>query len=170
MGEEENDRNWSLNNTDAVVMPPLSPNSSTLTIHIDSNNNQHHHRHHLRHHSSSSSQIHPTISDDDDELYGGHSSQEQQQQQGPKDEWLPITESRKGNEYFAGFHVLNSNIGFQALMLPVAFATLGWAWGTVCLSLAFIWQLYTIFLLVELHECVPGIRHSRFLVLAIAAF
>ncbi|KAK2434909.1 lysine histidine transporter [Trifolium repens] len=44
----------------------------------------------------------------------------------PKDEWLPITESRNGNAYYAAFHILNSNIGFQALMLPVAFATLGW--------------------------------------------
>ncbi|MED6121253.1 hypothetical protein PIB30_028356 [Stylosanthes scabra] len=172
MGEaEENDRNWSLNHTDTVVIPPLSRNSSTLTIHIESNNQPHQQQHHHHRHHSSFSQIHPTISDDDDdELYGGHGQQQQQQQQGPKDEWLPITESRKGNAYFAGFHVLNSNIGFQALMLPVAFLTLGWAWGTVCLSLAFIWQLYTIFLLVELHESVPGIRHSRFLVLAVAAF
>ena len=44
------------------------------------------------------------------------------------------------------------------------------AWGTVCLSLAFVWQLYAIFLLVQLHEYVPGIRHSRYLFLAMAAF
>lgn len=43
-------------------------------------------------------------------------------------------------------------------------------WGTVCLTVAFIWQLYSIFLLVELHESVPGIRHSRYLFLAMAAF
>ena len=43
-----------------------------------------------------------------------------------KDAWLPITESRNGNAYYAAFHILNSNIGFQALMVPVAFATLGW--------------------------------------------
>lgn len=49
-----------------------------------------------------------------------------QQNQHPKDEWLPITESRNGNARFATYHILNSNIGFQALMLPVAFATLGW--------------------------------------------
>jgi len=50
----------------------------------------------------------------------------QQQNQHPKDEWLPITESRNGSARFASYHILNSNIGFQALMLPVAFATLGW--------------------------------------------
>ncbi|KAK7404333.1 hypothetical protein VNO78_05136 [Psophocarpus tetragonolobus] len=93
-----------------------------------------------------------------------------QQDHHPKDAWLPITESRNGNAYYAAFHILNSNIGFQALMLPVAFATLGWAWGTVCLSVAFVWQLYAIFLLVQLHESVPGIRHSRYLFLAMAAF
>jgi hypothetical protein len=53
-------------------------------------------------------------------------SSQSDQVQHPKDEWLPITESRNGNAYFAAFHILNSNIGFQALMLPVAFATLGW--------------------------------------------
>jgi hypothetical protein len=51
---------------------------------------------------------------------------ENEQHVHPKDEWLPITESRNGNAYYAAFHILNSNIGFQALMLPVAFATLGW--------------------------------------------
>ena len=44
------------------------------------------------------------------------------------------------------------------------------AWGTACLTVAFIWQLYSIFLLVQLHESVPGIRHSRYLFLAMAAF
>ncbi|CAJ2679707.1 unnamed protein product [Trifolium pratense] len=97
-------------------------------------------------------------------------SSESEQVQHPKDEWLPITESRNGNAYYAVFHILNSNIGFQALMLPVAFATLGWAWGSVCLTIAFIWQLYTIFLLIELHESASRKRHSRYLFLAMSAF
>ncbi|XP_050262751.1 lysine histidine transporter-like 8 [Quercus robur] len=84
--------------------------------------------------------------------------------------WLPITESRNGNSIYAMFHLLCSGIGFQALFLPVAFATLGWAWGIICLSLAFAWQLYTIFILVQLHELVPGIRYSRYLQLAIVSF
>ncbi|CAL0304323.1 unnamed protein product [Lupinus luteus] len=95
---------------------------------------------------------------------------EQQLQQSLTDGWLPLTESRNGNTFFAAFHILNSNIGFQALMLPFAFATLGWVWGSVSLSVAFVWQLYTIFLLVRLHESVPGIRHSRYFFLAMAAF
>ena len=43
-------------------------------------------------------------------------------------------------------------------------------WGTICLSLAFAWQLYTIWLLVNLHESDSGLRYSRFLHLSIAAF
>ncbi|KAM7253208.1 hypothetical protein ACFE04_025826 [Oxalis oulophora] len=88
------------------------------------------------------------------------------------DDWLPITESRNGSFWSATCHLLNSGIGYQALILPVAFATLGWAWGSVCLCIAFFWQLYTTWLLVQLHETssVPGIRYSRYLQLAIAAF
>lgn len=44
----------------------------------------------------------------------------------PQDAWLPITESRNGNKYYAAFHTLCSGIGFQALVLPVAFTVLGW--------------------------------------------
>ena len=44
----------------------------------------------------------------------------------PQDAWLPITESRNGNAYYAAFHNLNAGVGFQALVLPVAFAYLGW--------------------------------------------
>lgn len=42
------------------------------------------------------------------------------------DAWLPITESRSGNAYYAAFHTLCSGIGVQALLLPLAFITLGW--------------------------------------------
>lgn len=44
----------------------------------------------------------------------------------PQDAWLPITESRNGNAYYAAFHNLNAGVGFQALLLPVAFSFLGW--------------------------------------------
>lgn len=44
----------------------------------------------------------------------------------PEDAWLPITESRNGNKYYAAFHTLCSGIGIQALVLPVAFTILGW--------------------------------------------
>ena len=44
----------------------------------------------------------------------------------PHDAWLPITESRNGNAFYAAFHTLCSGIGIQALILPVAFTFLGW--------------------------------------------
>ncbi|KAL8158835.1 hypothetical protein V2J09_000372 [Rumex salicifolius] len=89
----------------------------------------------------------------------------------PHDAWLPITESRNGNAYYAAFHTLCSGIGVQALVLPVAFTILGWAWGLICLTIAFIWQLYTLYLLVQLHESTQtGLRYSRYLSLGTAAF
>ncbi|GLT31343.1 hypothetical protein SLA2020_060850 [Shorea laevis] len=88
----------------------------------------------------------------------------------PQDAWLPITESRNGNAYYSAFHTLSSGIGFQALVLPLAFTSLGWTWGIACLSLAFIWQLYTLWLLIQLHESESGIRYSRYLRLSMAAF
>ncbi|KAJ4825474.1 hypothetical protein Tsubulata_038001 [Turnera subulata] len=88
-----------------------------------------------------------------------------------QDAWLPITQSRKGNAYHAAFHCLCSGIGVQALVLPVSFVFLGWSWGVILMTLAFIWQLYTLYLLVQLHESPEtGIRYSRYLHLWTAAF
>ncbi|KAL6345431.1 hypothetical protein AAG906_015915 [Vitis piasezkii] len=89
----------------------------------------------------------------------------------PQDAWLPVTESRNGNAYYAAFHTLCSGIGAQALVLPVAFTILGWTWGIINLTLAFIWQLYTLWLLVQLHESTEtGMRYSRYLQLFNATF
>jgi len=44
----------------------------------------------------------------------------------PRDAWLPVTESRGGNARYAAFHSLNAGLGFQALLLPLAFPGLGW--------------------------------------------
>ncbi|XP_042991491.1 lysine histidine transporter-like 8 [Carya illinoinensis] len=89
----------------------------------------------------------------------------------PQDAWLPITESRNGNQYYAAFHTLCSGIGVQALVLPVAFKILGWTWGIIGLTLAFIWQLYTLWVLVQLHESTEtGMRYSRYQQLSCATF
>lgn len=89
----------------------------------------------------------------------------------PRDAWLPITASRSGNAYYAAFHNLSSGVGFQALVLPAAFASLGWTWAIVCLTVAFVWQLYTLRLLVNLHEPVAGgTRYSRYMHLATTVF
>ncbi|RAL50530.1 hypothetical protein DM860_014472 [Cuscuta australis] len=89
----------------------------------------------------------------------------------PIDSLLPITQSRNGNFFTVTFHLLSSGIGLQALLLPAAFTSLGWVWGIVCLSLLFAWQLYTTWLLVDLHESTTtGTRFSRYVHLAIVAF
>ncbi|KAJ0614617.1 putative amino acid transporter, transmembrane domain-containing protein [Helianthus annuus] len=88
----------------------------------------------------------------------------------PQDAWLPITESRNGNAHYAAFHNLNAGVGFQALVLPVAFSFLGWSWGIISLTIAYIWQLYTLWILVQLHEAIPGKRYNRYVELAEAAF
>lgn len=88
----------------------------------------------------------------------------------PQDAWLPITESRNGNSHYAAFHNLNAGVGFQALVLPVAFSFLGWSWGIISLIIAYLWQLYTLWILVQLHEAVPGKRYNRYVELAQAAF
>ncbi|KAH9608580.1 hypothetical protein KSS87_005398, partial [Heliosperma pusillum] len=84
--------------------------------------------------------------------------------------WLPITESRNGNLYYCIFHLISSGIGIQSLALPFAFVSLGWVWGIMWLTVAFIWQLYTLWLLVRLHESNSGYRYSRYLQLAMSAF
>lgn len=43
-------------------------------------------------------------------------------------------------------------------------------WGIISLFVAFVWQLYTLWLLIQLHESVPGTRYSRYLRLSMAAF
>ncbi|GMY05339.1 Lysine histidine transporter-like 8 [Fagus crenata] len=88
-----------------------------------------------------------------------------------QDAWLPITESRNGNAYYAAFHILCSGIGIQALLLPVAFIDFGWKLGIICLTLLFMWQFYTIYLLVELHESAEtGMRYCRYLQLCKVTF
>lgn len=43
-------------------------------------------------------------------------------------------------------------------------------WGILCLTFAFFWQLYTLWILTQLHESVPGTRYCRYLQLAKATF
>ena len=44
-------------------------------------------------------------------------------------------------------------------------------WGIISMTIAFVWQLYTLWLLVHLHESVEkGVRYSRYLQLCFATF
>jgi amino acid permease len=44
------------------------------------------------------------------------------------------------------------------------------SWGIISLTIAYFWQLYTLWILVKLHEAVPGRRYNRYVELAQAAF
>uniref|UniRef100_A0A453JZ57 Amino acid transporter transmembrane domain-containing protein n=1 Tax=Aegilops tauschii subsp. strangulata TaxID=200361 RepID=A0A453JZ57_AEGTS len=44
------------------------------------------------------------------------------------------------------------------------------SWGIISLTVAYFWQLYTLSILVKLHEAVPGRRYNRYVELAQAAF
>ena len=44
------------------------------------------------------------------------------------------------------------------------------SWGILSLTIAYFWQLYTLWILVQLHEAVPGKRYNRYVELAQAAF
>ncbi|KAL2936941.1 Lysine histidine transporter-like 7 [Bienertia sinuspersici] len=95
---------------------------------------------------------------------------ESEKETNPIEAWLPVTESRNGNIWSCIFHLVSSRLGTQALLLPFAFAVLG-AWGLTYLSLGFVWQLYTSWVLIHLHETLSsGFRYSRYLQLAMAAF
>ena len=43
-------------------------------------------------------------------------------------------------------------------------------WGIIALVIAYIWQLYTMWILIRLHESNPGLRYNRYVQLAQAAF
>ncbi|XP_074347356.1 lysine histidine transporter-like 8 isoform X2 [Apium graveolens] len=87
------------------------------------------------------------------------------------DHWLPMTESRQGGALSATFLLICSGMGLQSFALPVALVSLGWYWGIISFTIGYLWQLYTTWLLVDLHESVPpGIRYSRFMHLSVAAF
>ncbi|XP_058108968.1 lysine histidine transporter-like 6 [Magnolia sinica] len=61
-------------------------------------------------------------------------------------------------------------VGAGVLSLPYAMAYLGWGPGAVVLVMSWCITLYTMWQMVELHECVPGIRFDRYYELGQYAF
>ncbi|OAY65798.1 Lysine histidine transporter 1 [Ananas comosus] len=53
-------------------------------------------------------------------------------------------------------------VGAGVLSLPYAMAHLGWGPGTLALVVSWCITLYTLWLMIELHECVPGKRFDRY--------
>ncbi|XP_065620401.1 lysine histidine transporter-like 8 [Quercus suber] len=63
-----------------------------------------------------------------------------------------------------------SNAGFAG-QIPIAISNLTRTWGIICLTPFFMWQLYTIYLLVQLHESAKtGMRYNRYFHLCRATF
>lgn len=50
------------------------------------------------------------------------------------------------------------------------FSLLCRVWGILGLSLGFMWQLYALWILTQLHESESGVRYSRYLQLSLKAF
>ncbi|KAF8013164.1 hypothetical protein BT93_I1138 [Corymbia citriodora subsp. variegata] len=86
------------------------------------------------------------------------------------DGWLPITSSRDAKWWYSTFHNVTTMVGAGMLGLPYAMAELGWGPGVAVLVLSWIITLYTLWLMVEMHEMVPGRRFDRYNELAQYAF
>ncbi|KAL6652612.1 hypothetical protein ACP70R_011537 [Stipagrostis hirtigluma subsp. patula] len=68
---------------------------------------------------------------------------------------------RRAKWWYVTFHNVTAMVGAGVLSLPYAMAHLGWGPGTLALVASWGITLYTLSLLIELHECVPGVRFDR---------
>ncbi|RWV97089.1 hypothetical protein GW17_00040151, partial [Ensete ventricosum] len=64
--------------------------------------------------------------------------------------------------WYATFHNVTAMVGAGVLSLPYAMAHLGWGPGTLALVVSWCITLYTLWLMIQLHECVPGTRFDRY--------
>nr|XP_043617652.1 lysine histidine transporter 1-like [Erigeron canadensis] len=85
-------------------------------------------------------------------------------------EWLPITSSRNGKWWYSAFHNVTAMVGAGILGLPFAMSELGWGVGVSLMVLSWVVTLYTLWQMVEMHECVPGKRFDRYHELGQEAF
>ncbi|KAJ1267082.1 hypothetical protein BS78_07G028700 [Paspalum vaginatum] len=84
------------------------------------------------------------------------------QQEQSVDNWLPINASRNAKWWYSAFHNVTAMVGAGVLGLPSAMAQLGWGAGVTVMILSWIITLYTLWQMVEMHECVPGKRFDRY--------
>ncbi|GJM87640.1 hypothetical protein PR202_ga03616 [Eleusine coracana subsp. coracana] len=78
------------------------------------------------------------------------------------DDWLPITGSRNAKWWYSAFHNVTAMVGAGVLSLPYAMSELGWGPGVAAMLLSWVITLYTLWQMVEMHECVPGKRFDRY--------
>nr|XP_043616357.1 lysine histidine transporter 1-like [Erigeron canadensis] len=85
-------------------------------------------------------------------------------------EWLPVTSSRDAKWWYSAFHNVTAMVGAGILGLPFAMSELGWGVGVTLMVLSWVITLYTLWQMVEMHECVPGKRLDRYHELGQEAF
>ncbi|XP_076941243.1 lysine histidine transporter 2-like [Bidens hawaiensis] len=85
-------------------------------------------------------------------------------------DWLPVTSSRNGKWWYSAFHNVTAMVGAGVLGLPYAMSELGWGPGITIMVLSWVITLYTLWQMVEMHECVPGKRFDRYHELGQEAF
>jgi amino acid permease len=78
------------------------------------------------------------------------------------DDWLPVTSSRNAKWWYSAFHNVTAMVGAGVLSLPYAMSELGWGAGIAVLVISWVITLYTLWQMVEMHECVPGRRFDRY--------
>ncbi|GAB4862062.1 hypothetical protein Ancab_037316 [Ancistrocladus abbreviatus] len=84
--------------------------------------------------------------------------------------WLPVTASRNAKWWYSAFHNVTAMVGAGVLGLPYAVSQLGWTAGVAAILVSWLVTYYSIWQMVELHECVPGKRFDRYSELGMHAF
>ncbi|KAF9592020.1 hypothetical protein IFM89_011603, partial [Coptis chinensis] len=86
------------------------------------------------------------------------------------EEWSKDGPPRKAKWWYSTFHTVTAMVGAGVLSLPYAMAYLGWGPGTMVLVISWCITLFTIWQMIQLHECVPGTRFDRYYQLGQHAF
>ncbi|KAL6351194.1 hypothetical protein AAG906_031780 [Vitis piasezkii] len=93
-----------------------------------------------------------------------------QKQVGPDGEWTDQGPPRRAKWWYSTFHTVTAMIGAGVLSLPYAMAYLGWGPGAMVLVVSWCITLNTMWRMIQLHECVPGVRFDRYIDLGRYAF
>ncbi|CAI9096268.1 OLC1v1032367C1 [Oldenlandia corymbosa var. corymbosa] len=76
--------------------------------------------------------------------------------------WEENGPPREAKWWYSTFHTVTAMVGAGVLSLPYAMAYLGWGPGTVVMILSWCITLNTMWQMIQLHECVPGVRFDRY--------
>lgn len=88
----------------------------------------------------------------------------------PDDRWEEDGPPREAKWWYSTFHTVTAMVGAGVLSLPYAMAYLGWGPGTVVMVFSWCITLNTMWQMIQLHECVPGVRFDRYYDLGRHAF